>query len=139
MVLGDCNGFMEAEFGFSVVVWGLLEQEVAFDAIEFRLISSLPGLVYQIQRLSKNGESFLNLSSHAMDFHQHGKTMGQVVLYARRPENVEPLSDQANPLVRLFLHRHPPPSTDGALCGILGKAMLVDEGKCNVGVFLREA
>ena len=64
----DRKGVMEAALGFSLIVYMLLQQECAFEAIEFWFVPTFSCGVHERQRFGEHCESCLRLSHDSMGF-----------------------------------------------------------------------
>src|SRR5262245_46595343 len=59
LVLGDADGMLEAGFGFSLIVRRLLQQEFAFEAVEFGFIPAFSWCVDKCQGFHEYRQSCL--------------------------------------------------------------------------------
>src|SRR5215510_7253904 len=68
LVLGYADGVLKTGFGFSLMIRSLLQEEFAFEALEFCVVEMLSRLFDGSQRFTHYGESFVYLPSFPIRF-----------------------------------------------------------------------
>jgi hypothetical protein len=68
LVLGYPDGVLETDFGFCGIACRLLEEECAFETVQFGFVPSFTRFVHDRQRFRERCESYLWLSEEPMGF-----------------------------------------------------------------------